>query len=789
MRMRPHRRNLTLNHGVLADVHRLTSLGRITLPATVVGIAMLVLAAPAWSSPPDNRVYEMVSPVEKGGESHMPNLAVASADGEHVVVDGGVANALLSSGASWMVENRTPTGWSGTQVGPPPSPGGENNVEQRSTALAAVSEDGSRFAFQTLVGVDTRDKNSPEDVVGVPWVEFLGPVRDVPSSDVYVDGQTGSFTFASGPPAPTVKTTELPPKCSTESVYCGTNNAVFGGASSNLSVVVWSQLSPIVAPPASLPGSPPDTHQHGSEVYESTNGTNQSLVGLVPASGTECGPAGGSCIVPPCGAAMGDAPGRWSVLQNSFAPTAGAVSGDGSQVVFTSPEPSTEEEGCPPGELFIRQDGTTVQVSASHKTGGDPHGPRPKVYAGAAQEGGQINTVFFTSSEALTNNANTGSEDEGRDLYAFSVKTGTLTDITPDTNAGDANGADVVSFIGSSANGRIVYFTAAGALTAEPNGRGQTAQSGGTNLYVYDASTGTTRFIAPGSGLRGPVAARELGYGVPLTVALTPDGRHLVFASTERLTAYDNVGAICGFEWSGRYPAPCNEIYLYDEADNSTVCASCNPSGAPPTEGASLPKEFEEGFFDFFERVGTLRAPIVVTDNGGRVFFDSPDQLTPEAPTPTDAKFGGVNIAGSSGFEPNVYEYEEGHVHLIVPDAALATTTPSGNDVFFYTAAQLVPQDKDGTLDIYDARVGGGFPAIATPECSGTACQGQPAPAPIFEVPPSRTFAGVGNYSPTEASPSPAKGTAKVHHRGKHKHRRKKRIKKSGRRARRGRRS
>jgi hypothetical protein len=143
-----------------------------------------------------------------------------------------------------------------------------------------------------------------------------------------------------------------------------------------------------------------------------------------------------------------------------------------------------------------------------------------------------------------------------------------------------------------------------------------------------------------------------------------------------------------------------------------------------------------------------------VSDNGERVFFSSSDQLTPDAPPPTKGQeVSGLQFRGP--FEFNAYEYENGHVYLIAPAATIETVTPSGNDVFFYSYAQLVPQDRDGTVDIYDARVGGGFPALAAPVCSGTSCQGAPASAPVFAVPPSATFNGVGNFPPSATKPKP----------------------------------
>ncbi len=709
---------------------------RSVAPVTFVMGVLFLFMGSAVAALPDNRAYEMVSPVEKGGLSFDSNLAVTDAGGEHVVVDGGSQNALLSSGLSWMLETRTSSGWSGVQVGPTPTAGADFH-EQTQVSLNGISERYSRFAFATRMPLDPRDSTHGMQ-------EY---VRNSP---------TGTFSWVSGPPAPATPISE-PEDCQggLEPNLCATNRAVFAGASNDLAAVVWGQYYPLVAPPASLAGYPADTHEHGYEVYESVNGVEE-LTGLVPSgSEHECGP--GSCRVPSCGAAMGNEGG--APFGSGFAPVAGAVAGDGAQVevVFTSPDPVSYQEvvGCAPPEIYVRENGTTtLQVSASKKTGGDPSGPQEKVYAGSSEEGGHLTVVYFISKEELTEDANTGAADEGRNLYAYIMPTvsqpGALRDLTPENNGGAAE----VTFLGASTNGKIVYFTASSVLTAEPNGRGQTAQPGVSNLYVYDMSTGRTTFIASGNGLSAPHTGLLYGFGPEgrLSSEVTPDGQHMLFVSSERLTEYDNFGSECrGEAVNGqpmRSPAPCAEVYLYTAASDSLVCVSCNPSGASPTGSARLPERFKEGYLDGHAEPGTLPAPRAVSDDGSRVFFSSPDRLTGEAPPPTTTRGSQAPIAENWEYEPNVYEYEKGHISLIAPAAVLLTTTPSGNDVFFDTYTRVVPQDTDGSPDVYDARVGGGFPVLAPPACSGSACQGTPAPPTIFATPPSETFTGIGNFNP-----------------------------------------
>jgi hypothetical protein len=176
------------------------------------------------------------------------------------------------------------------------------------------------------------------------------------------------------------------------------------------------------------------------------------------------------------------------------------------------------------------------------------------------------------------------------------------------------------------------------------------------------------------------------------------------------------------------------------------------------------------GYF-YYPKDVTLPLPRVVTEDG-KVFFNSTEQLTPEAPLPESES--------EYSLQKNVYEYENGRIYLISPKAKLVGLTPSGNDVFFDTSIQLLPQDGDGTVDVYDARVNGGFPGLAAPSCSGTSCQGVPASPPIFATPPSATFTGVGNFPPPALKATVKSGKAKKKIKAKA---RKKKVKKKNKRA------
>jgi hypothetical protein len=70
----------------------------------------------------------------------------------------------------------------------------------------------------------------------------------------------------------------------------------------------------------------------------------------------------------------------------------------------------------------------------------------------------------------------------------------------------------------------------------------------------------------------------------------------------------------------------------------------------------------------------------------------------------------------------------------------------TGENVFFTTADPLVPADTDSQLDIYDARVGGGFLVATEPaQCEADACRPTPSEPPLLGSLGSLSFIGPGN--------------------------------------------
>jgi hypothetical protein len=217
---------------------------------------------------------------------------------------------------------------------------------------------------------------------------------------------------------------------------------------------------------------------------------------------------------------------------------------------------------------------------------------------------------------------------------------------------------------------------------------------------------------------------------------------YLAFNSLGSLTGYDNHVAGSGER--------AHEIFLYDAAHNKLACASCDPSGAPPTHDLTtlqdarieLPIIGEQAY------VMPMHLGHELSDTG-QVFFSTAEPL----------------VEGDHNGVKDVYEYSGGRVSLISSgtgsDPALfRDASVSGGDVFFITAQALVGSDTDNSVNVYDARVNGGLaepPAPPAP-CGGEeACLHASPAAPSFSAPASALFSGQGNPIPPTIVPPPPK--------------------------------
>jgi hypothetical protein len=447
-----------------------------------------------------------------------------------------------------------------------------------------------------------------------------------------------------------------------------------------------------------------------------------------------------------------------------------AVSADGSRVFFTASRATDSEEKVEEGQLYVREmnQGRAIEVSRSQKTNGngpggtDENGPRLARYWDASVDGSK---VFFTSKSELTNDANTGPADNAANLYEYDLETGALSDLTVDTNAGDANGASVLGLVTAGDDGSYAYFVAEGQLATG-------AVPGRPNLYLSHGGESTfIATLAPSNGREATGEERggdsedwlgtdrgETGPGQH-TVRVTTDGTRLAFESERSLTGYDNnpvEPSDCEASAEGTFgPRPCREVYLYDALSGQLVCASCDPGNARPTGPATLGghedvKENFAGIFPFY-------LPRNFSEDGSRLFFQSPDAL----------------VSHDSNGVQDVYEYENGHVYPISDVAGNHSSyfldgSPNGDDAFIVTADQLLPSDIDTRADLYDVRVAGGLPiSVTPPECvNGDSCKGPVSPQPeVFGAPASATFSGAGNVSPTLGVKPKAKAKSKARER------------------------
>jgi hypothetical protein len=437
--------------------------------------------------------------------------------------------------------------------------------------------------------------------------------------------------------------------------------------------------------------------------------------------------------------------------------------------VANPPLPGT---GAPEGyqDYYLREGGGFASLLAPLDLAGLDPAHFDLRFAGASPD---LRHVILSSCAALTPDASEASLGEGCDpakqnLYEWNLGTGLDLINSPPAEPGAALAASAGAV---SADGSRVYWTdesgelhlkdgSQDKLVANAGALFQTASADGSvafylkaeHLSRYQAAAQTQTDLTPAGGVKGVLGASANGAyvyyqdqaalrlwheGTITTVAdgseasmdedsppatgearVSADGTKLLFGSKERHTGFDNTDLNTGL--------PDAELFLFDATPDSLTCVSCNPTNERPIGASSVPGAIANGSADAYK-------PRILSANAKRVFFDSADTLAP-----TD-----VNTISTGGPGiPDVYQWEAqgvgscakpgGCITLISSGrspggATFIDASQEGSDAFFLTDDSLVKADP-GAVDLYDARVGGGFAEASPPiPCEGDACQFLPS--------------------------------------------------------------
>lgn len=709
---------------------------RRAIAGCVTALAGLLLGGTCMARPalalPEGRVYEMVSPLYKGGYGAAPIKAVAP-DGESVVFasQGAFAGAPSSPGLNEYLARRTATGWSTVPLMAPATISPSVVQGQLSdfsatldTSLSEVEEPGSNLG---RAGADRTES------------VFLLHRSDAP--DV-----AGNFEVA-GKVLTALGGVQFVP--------------AYLGASSDFSHILFHTTGSEALLSAAAGGA--------QQLYDLvTSGAGAPSLRLVGLNDKDELIDGGYCPT-----LLG---GEETDQNSKF----NAISADGSEIFFVTNANRAEGQNCDstadsttsgnPRIVYVRIDGqSTLQLSAPLATGCAVSAPCHSAAQASAEfmganEAGSC--AFFMTTQPLV----TGDVDSGRDLYMASIgrsgeagptceRSGNgqgaaeMTSLVQVSHASPGEDAEVQGVVSISPNGGRVYFVARGVLSENPNAEGDVAVKGADNLYVYDTgSGGAPTFIADlcsaseASGeSRDPACPSGLSQHGESDAAVwrnwtaqqADNGRFLLFPSYGQLLPGDTDTA--------------SDIYRYDAVTGTLDRISIGEAGYDANGNndafdATIPAEESEGLVSVKARLGTR----AISEDGTRILFTTAESLSPSAVNGLANEYEWHKATGSS--EAVVSLISTGTSDEPVDEAVIS---PSGRDIFFVTSQGLVPQDTDNAPDVFDARLGGGFPAppAARQPCSGDACQGPLSTPTALLVPGSLAQDAGGNFSTPAAKP------------------------------------
>lgn len=348
--------------------------------------------------------------------------------------------------------------------------------------------------------------------------------------------------------------------------------------------------------------------------------------------------ADSSCSVPNCGNAANSVSFDW-------------VSGDGTQVIFSTEEVLSDEDADTVEDVYARNlegGGETTLVSEAAASCSAPScgdGAFPAFFAAGSADG---LTIAFSSGEPLSDEDTDSSEDiYWRDVQAAATDLVSKAGTCP---AGLEPGECTPIFGGISGDGSHVFYE-----TGEQVAAGLDTDK---RQDVYGWSGGAPTLISTGpAGGNGESNATYQG--------TTVDGSAAFFETNEVLAAPDGDGA----------------VDVYRRAGGTTVLVSTGPDDA----SAGAPASFEKASPDGSTAILTTAEPLTIDDGDSSRDVYRRDVGGGETTLVSKAGSGCVGTCGAG-----------------VADAGLAGASSDGSIVFFKTTEPLVPADSDASADIYE---------------------------------------------------------------------------------------
>jgi hypothetical protein len=755
--------------------------GALLTPALALW-ATLALAPAALGALPDGRAYELISRYTQAGREvglngEIPDFAAAATAGEAVDWEGVGGCCGAGSGAVNLYRSqRTAEGWQTEALTPTPS-----------QPLSGLSEGQQPVFFSGDLG---------ETVFETPVAYHAGAERPSGShaEDLYLREPDGALTWLSQGPKGTGS---------------GPYSAEFDAATPDAGAVVFSSAESLAEKAEGLKelNYPPQ--------YLYLRSLSTKATTLVDVNEADE-------LISLYGAILGNGGWLKEELipANYQGTTTHALSDDATKIFFESPPPRTELEGAGTPHLYMREltdkptEDKTVEIDDASSSG-------EARYEGASADGSLVfftsneglagastanelyefnttstpvdeqtvgspvpiggdsgvlgvtaiandgSSVYFVATNELAGANLLGAEAEPGEpnLYRYETATGLTTFIAtlawPDVSQcdPDCGRGHPANLVAEPDTTRPAYPTPDGSVLAFSSYGDLTGQAGGARTELTaEAITGEhTLAVASTAGFEadqrisiGNGADEELDTIQSVEPSPAPgEPGHLT------LDEYgpDSLDGLSDDHPAGEPVVQLHsEVYRYSASENALTCLSCVP-GVTPAGNATLGPAGGGSY-------APPGKPVPLSEDGSRVFFESSDPLLP-----------GVTAAPASVSDPpnNVYEWEHGQLHLISDGSSagfhLDGTTLTGDEVFITTHAQLTAPANErgehptgGEADIYDARVGGGFPEEPH-GCNEETCRPTTAGGiPAFTSPQSAVLGAAGFEEGAPAVPTVALG-------------------------------